>query len=44
MAKYGGGKKEVKGAKGSGRVQNGIECWDGKKQAPTSKGKGFGSK
>jgi hypothetical protein len=26
------------------RLSNPIKCWDGKKQAPTSKGKGFGSK
>ena len=42
--KYGKKDKAVKGAAGKGRVANGTVCWDGKKQAPTSKGKGFGSK
>jgi len=44
MKKY-GGKAAAKGQKGgSGRVQSGIDCWDGKKQGPSSKNKGFGSK
>jgi len=43
--KYGKGKKAAKAQKGgSGRVQSGIQCWDGKKQGPSSKGMGCGSK
>jgi hypothetical protein len=26
------------------RISNGIKSWDGKKQGPSSKNKGFGSK
>lgn len=44
MAKYGGGKGNVKAAAGKGRIKTPMECWDGKKQGPSSKNKGFGPK
>ena len=45
MAKggYSKGKKTGKGLRGM-RDSNPIVCWDGKKQGPSSKNKGFGPK